>query len=341
MAVTIVQSRPWGRKGCGRVLGDTRAELADVLRGRILRAVHGGALRIGDRLPSARELEAEFGIDHRVVLDSYRLLAGEGLVELRQRGGIYVASADAFGAVPVPSRVWLSELFAQGIAREVPLTELHEWLHRAVGTLRLRAVAIQESGDQVEGLCRELRDDYGFEAAGLRVAELREDGIEARPELRYADVLVTTGGLEAQVRPIAERLRKQMICVEVRADLIAGEWRLLLTRPLFVLVGDEQFVGVLVQFFAATPGRENLRPLVVGRDDLEVIPDGAPVYITRSARGLLEGARIRGRILPSVRLFSPASSQELIRFIVGANLDAIAHRRPRPRDDGGDRVEPE
>jgi DNA-binding FadR family transcriptional regulator len=52
-----------------------RAELADVLRGRILRGLQGGVLRLGDRLPSARELEAELGTDHRVILDAYRVLA--------------------------------------------------------------------------------------------------------------------------------------------------------------------------------------------------------------------------------------------------------------------------
>jgi GntR family transcriptional regulator len=113
-------------------LADPREELADLLRGRILRALHGAALRRGDRLPSARDLGVEFGIDHRIVLDAYRVLADEGLVELRQRGGIYVAGTGGPGQVPLPSDAWLSEVFAQGIAREVPLTDLHEWLHRAV-----------------------------------------------------------------------------------------------------------------------------------------------------------------------------------------------------------------
>ena len=72
----------------------TREGIAEVLRGRILRGLHSRSLASGDRLPSARELGAEFDIDHRVVLAAYRELASEGLIELRQRGGIYVARRD-------------------------------------------------------------------------------------------------------------------------------------------------------------------------------------------------------------------------------------------------------
>ncbi len=65
--------------------------IADTLRGRILRGLQAGTLRNGDRLPSARDLAGEFEVDHRAILAAYRELAAEGLVELRQRGGIYVA----------------------------------------------------------------------------------------------------------------------------------------------------------------------------------------------------------------------------------------------------------
>ena len=308
-------------------MADPRVDLADILRGRLLRALQGAALRQGDRLPSARELGAEFEIDHRVVLDAYRILAEEGLIELRPRGGIYVAGSSGAGQVPLPSDAWLAEVFAQGLAREVPVTELHEWLHRAVGTLRLRAVAVQASADQLAAMCRELTDDYGLEAKGIEPGALEEAA--APPELRYADLLVTTPGLEPQVSAVAARLGKPVIIVDLRPDLIPGEWRLLLTRPLYLLAGDERFIGTVLEFFAETPGIENLRPLVVGRDDLSIIPDGAPVYVTVNARQLLKGVQIKGRILPSVRLFSRASSLSLIRFIVSANLDALGNRVPR------------
>src|SRR3712207_6555480 len=144
-------------------MSDRRAEIVDVLRRRVLRGLQAGALRAGARLPSARELEAEFDADHRIVLAAYRELVDEGLVELRPRGGIYVSPArGGSGTVPLPSEAWLVEVLAQGVAREIPLTEIHEWLRRSVETLRLRAAVIQATPDQITGICRELEDDYGL-----------------------------------------------------------------------------------------------------------------------------------------------------------------------------------
>ena len=66
-------------------------EIAEVMRRRVLGGVASGTLRRNDRLPSARELASEFDVDPRLVLSSYRVLAREGLVDIRRRSGIYVA----------------------------------------------------------------------------------------------------------------------------------------------------------------------------------------------------------------------------------------------------------
>ena len=308
-----------------------RADLVDTLRGRVLRGLHAGTLRPGDRLPSARELEQEFGIDHRAILIAYRELATEGLVELRQRGGIYVASGMHGDEVPTPPESWMVDLLAQGVSREVPIVEFHEWFRRVTETLRLRAAVVQATRDQILGLCRELRDEYGLDASGVEAAQVSEaiaGGAGALPaDLRRADLLVTTGAHEALVRQAGERLGIPVLAVSVRPDLVGGEWRMLLRRPVYVVVADEGFVDALRGFFVDVPGAENLRPLVVGHDDLAEIPDDAPVYVTRGARDLLGATAIRGRILPSARLLAPESSRALIAFIVRANLEALTARR--------------
>lgn len=301
---------------------DLRQEIADVLRGRILRGLNGGSVKPGDRLPSARELRDEFGgADHRIILDAYRVLENEGLVELRARGGIYVAALEQ-GVVPLPSAAWLTQVYSQAVIREIPLPELHHWLRRGAGTLRLRAVAVQSTDDTIAGLVRELRDDYGLSATGMHVGALVKG--DAPAEVRHADLLVTTSGCASAVRAVAEKHRKPMIVIEIRPDLIGGEWRLLLRRPVYVIMRDEGFVALLEKFFANTPGAQNIRPIVLGKDSLDVIPDDAAVYITRSARQRLGDQPVRGRLLPSARLFSSASGAEIIRFIVDANLRALS-----------------
>ncbi len=310
-------------------MAERQSDITQVIRQRIFRALHAGALARGDRLPSARELATDFRIDHRVVLAAYRELAAEGLVELRARGGIYLSAAVPTGdTVPLPAASWIVDIFEQGVGREIPIAELAEWLRRSVETLRLRAVAVEATRDQMAGLCRELRDDYGLDGTGLDVSELDADRVP--PSARNADIVVTTAAHATPAQALAARLGVPCVVATVRPDLIGGEWRMLLRKPVYVVVDDEQFVSTLHRFFAHVPdAAANMRVLVVGRDDLSAIPDGAPTYVTRSARERLGEARIRGRILPTARLFASDAARELITFIVRANLDALVAVRGR------------
>jgi DNA-binding transcriptional regulator YhcF (GntR family) len=315
----------------------TKEAVADLLRGRILRGLYARALASGDRLPSARELGVEFDIDHRVVLAAYRELAAEGLVELRQRGGIYVAKRDD-GLVPTPGVDWMIDTLIQGLGREVPIVEFHDWFRRAVATLRLHATVVQASRDQIAGMCRELRDDYGLEATGLDAAALIEPDAALIADLRATDLLVTTPGHEALVRRVGDRVGVPVVVADVRPDLLGGDWRMLLRHPVYVVVSDQRFVPVLEQFFSGVASAaENLHVLVVGRDDLAAIPSSASVYVTRAAADALDGARIGGRILPSARVFSAQAARSLVSYIVRANLAALSARTrgsqlARPRE---------
>jgi DNA-binding transcriptional regulator YhcF (GntR family) len=305
---------------------ERRVNVTEVLRQRVLRALQAGTLHAGDRLPSTRELSAEFDEDHRVILASYRDLAGEGLVEMRPRGGVYAArTIGPNGALPLPAESWLVDMFAESVARGIPAPELGEWLRRSISTLRLRAGVVATTSDQIEGIRRELLDDYGLESEGIDAALL---GTPREPVvLRHVDIIVTTEAHAHAVDALASRLGKPTVCATVRPDLIGGEWRLLLREPVYVVVRDRRFAETLLRFFQNTEGRENVRMMIVGTDDLGSIPDGAPTYVTRSARDVLGDTRISGRILPAARIFSGDSSRELLSFIVRENLRAMTPRQ--------------
>ena len=298
--------------------------IVGTLRGRVLRGLQAGTLGTGDRLPSARQLASEFGVDHRLVVAAYKVLAVEQLVELRPRGGAYVLARPSGedGLPPLPES-WLVDMLVQGLGRELPGPELHEWLRRCVETLRLRAVVITATEDQGYGLCRELRDDYGFDSDAVLVSELGKPGVIPLP-IRRADMLLTTGAHAEVVRQLGRQLRKSVTVVEVRPELRGGEWALLLRRPLYVLVATPEFGDILLKFFADLPGIENLRIVVYGRDDLSSIPEGAPTYVTQRVRANLGGVRIPGRVLPSVRTISTESSRQLFAFIVRTNIEAMS-----------------
>ncbi|HEX8850764.1 MAG TPA: GntR family transcriptional regulator [Gemmatimonadaceae bacterium] len=300
--------------------GISKETLVEVLRARILRGLHARTIVPGARLASAREVGVEFDADHRVVLAAYRELAAENIVEIRQRTGIYVARHFPTGA-NTPGIQWLIETLYEGLARDVPIFRLHEFFQRIVLTRRLRAVFVEGTRDQIEGICQELRDDYGLDARGLDASELAAPTDSTRAALREADLIVTTRPFAASVRPLAEGARVPMIVAEVGLNVLGGDWHQLLREPLYLLVGEEHSVPLLRQRFEELGGAlENLHILVVGRDDLSQIPADAAVYVTRGAARTLGSSPVPGRRVPPARGLTPASARAIIDHIVRTNV---------------------
>jgi DNA-binding transcriptional regulator YhcF (GntR family) len=300
--------------------------IVETLRGRVLRGLQTRTLMVGDRLPSARMLAREFAVDFRVILSAYRVLASEGLVDLRARGGVYVA-ANGVGSPGVPPlpETWIVDVLAQSLARETPAAELYEWIRRCTETVRLRTVVIASTEDQVYGLCRELTDDFGLDAEGITADRVRNVA-ERDLSVRRADLLVTTKAHAEWVHALASELHRPAIVIDVRPDLLTGEWAMLLRQPVYVIVATEDFGRMLREFFAEVPGIENLRVLVFGRDNLGTVPTDAPTYITQRVRSSLGGEKLAGRILPAARTIRSESARELFAFIVRSNIAALSSR---------------
>ncbi|MFW6642408.1 PLP-dependent aminotransferase family protein [Nocardiopsis algeriensis] len=74
------------------------AQLTEALR----RAVAGGDLRPGERLPSSRALAAQLGVSRTVVTEAYQQLYAEGWLEGRHGSGTFVAREEA-SALPAPA----------------------------------------------------------------------------------------------------------------------------------------------------------------------------------------------------------------------------------------------
>lgn len=296
--------------------------MAARLRKRILRGLASGSLTPGRRLPSAREAGADFHADYRVVLAAYRQLAREGLVELRERSGIYVARGGA-ALLPTPGVEWLIDVFLQGLTREVPVVQLRSWIQRSIESRQLHAIVIEGSRDSIAAMSLELREDYAFEVTGLNAADLAASRPDASEAIARADLLVTTKEFTRPVRAIGKRAGVSVVVAQVGPDLLGGDWRTLLQKPLYFLVSDASSVATAERNFASVAeAATNLHVMLVGRDDVASIPPEAAVYITRGAAEVLGNAPVGGRPLPRARLFSWKTARELIGYIVSANLAA-------------------
>jgi DNA-binding transcriptional regulator YhcF (GntR family) len=302
---------------------ELRDVIVDAMRGRLLRGIQAGTLQPGDRLPGSREVASEFDADYRAAIAAYKDLQAEGLVELRPRGGVYIATRkQGPGGIPPISESWVAGIFAAALNRGIAAAELIELLPRCVETLRLRSVVIAETEDQVQGLCRELRDDFGFESEGV-LSDAARGASPAPLVVRRADLLVTVSAHAQWVTALGKELQKEVIVITVRPELRQGEWAMLLRRPVYVVVATTEFGEMLRQFYAATPGVENLRIIVFGRDDLAGIPDGAPTYVTQGVRKQLGATRVPGRIIPAARTIAADSAREIFTFIVRQNLEVL------------------
>jgi len=131
-----------------------------------------------------------------VVLSAYRELAAEGLVELRERSGAYVAADPAsVGSAPGMAEAWVVDIFAQAIAREISPSTLVAWMQHSLATRPLRAGVIAGTDDQLLGLCRELEADYGLEADGVTAASLGS-GAAVPPALAGEPLELSADGAE-------------------------------------------------------------------------------------------------------------------------------------------------
>jgi DNA-binding transcriptional regulator YhcF (GntR family) len=303
-----------------------RDDIVQQLRERVLSGLASGRLARGDRLASARDVAAELGADPRVVLAAYRVLASDGLVELRERSGIFVSAPPRPTGVPILSAPWVVDVFTEAVTRGVPAMEVPRWLRLTLESVRLRALVVAATIDQVAGMVGELRDSFGLEAVGMESDRVLA-GV-APPRGATFDLVVTTQGSAEAGRKAADAAGVPLLVAGVRADLIGGEWRALLGAPAFVVVVDARFGEAVRGFFKETPGSHNLRFLVLDQDDLSVIPAGAPTYLTRAARDRLAGGPLPGRAVTSARVFDAASVREILSVVVRANLAVLERRQP-------------
>jgi GntR family transcriptional regulator len=90
--------RPVNRSAGGSV------RLTDRVAAEIRRAIADGEARPGERLPPARDLAAELGVNRNTVLSALRALRDEGLVDFRRGRGVTVAGSPERGEVRARAR---------------------------------------------------------------------------------------------------------------------------------------------------------------------------------------------------------------------------------------------
>jgi GntR family transcriptional regulator len=108
------------------------AQIAD----RVRVAVASGELPVGDALPSVRALAAKLRVNPATVVQAYRDLEQEGIVEMRQGAGSFIAEVNA------ERRARSRTTIARKLARDV----LAEAARQGLSADELRRAIDDESG---------------------------------------------------------------------------------------------------------------------------------------------------------------------------------------------------
>ncbi|MBA3346476.1 MAG: GntR family transcriptional regulator [Gemmatimonadales bacterium] len=304
-----------------------RAEITEIIRQRVFSGLHLGILRHRGRLPSVRELSRELGANPRVILAAYHSLEREGLVELKTRSGIFVASPEASMGDPTPRRTdWMVDVLIEGLQHGLIPRALSQQVAQCLDAVDLQAAVLECNADQLYSVPEELERDFGIRTIGVEIEALRGRK-EVPAELREVDLLVTTGFHQSEVREMAQRLGTPLIGVTMCTDLFTEVGRLLPLEPVYFIVSDPRFAAKLHRLFASTTGAANLRTLVFESDDLSQVPDDAPTYLTRLTRRRLKESSLLSRVLPEDRVFSAESARQILSFLIRANSSAPASRR--------------
>ncbi len=306
---------------------DRRTAIADIIRQRILSGLHLGSLSPGTRLPSTRELSEEFGATQRTVTAAYRDLEAEGLVELRERSGIYVAaSKPAAGVMLTQLAGWVVEVLLDARAREIAPISFPDRVRRCLETLRLRAVCLAGNTDQQEQICHELHDDYGIDSTGVEPDAIAADQADTRHTIARADLIVSTGLLKPFAEQVAARFGKPAIAVRLQPDLMGEMLRQLKRGPVYTIAVDPRFRAAQQAIFAPSGHAANIRTVLLGEDDIDAIPDGAPTYIMHSAHRRLGDTPLARRVTPIRRIFSTEMARDILTLVIRSNIAAMSAR---------------
>lgn len=298
-----------------------RSEIIDTLRQRIARAIATGALCAGDRLAGTREMAHELDTDPRVVGAAYRVLEAEGLLEVRARSGVYIrADATSASRRLVPPLEMIIDVLMNAIVRGYAAPDFVSRIHTVVARRKLRVVVLATTPDQVLGIARELREDFGLDAVPLTAERLQTDA--ARRTMRDADFLVTTKLHRRTGEMLCTKLGIPLLIISVRTDLFEGPWSGWRDKMVHVVVLDPRF-RTIVRRFLNESGVGAAVQVHLATDDLSRIPADAPTYVTQAARTYRKWAGAPGMHIPPTRILHQECVRELLQTIGTLNLAGI------------------
>jgi PAS domain S-box-containing protein len=305
------------------------APLATRLRERIMMAVHTGRLRPGDRLPSVREISREFGVTNHAAVQAYAVLETEGLVERRERSGIFVGwPGDEGGRLPGETASWVADLLTEACEHQIKIPLLSDLIRRSTTTVRLRCACVESDEDHLTALCAETGQQFGMSSHPVHVEELPPhhpgrpvDSLDLPDALRHADLIVTTIFHAPRLRLLAKELGKPLIVGTVHPEVIDAMEQRLQGGPLTVICADEQF-GERLRAGFEQRHQDHVRVVLASdAEGMARLDASEPVFCTRAAYGPVRDRNLR-LLVPLSPFLAPQCARDLVEILIRLNREA-------------------
>lgn len=304
----------------------TTHETCDLLRRRVVADLHLGRIEPGGRLPSLRTVARELGISIRAAARAYSELEREGLVRVRGRSGIYLATRQTAEIRLEDDLVWHAEMLRDAWARRIRLEELSNMLNEMVGN-PARAACVESTEDHMVAFCCELEDDFALNTKSVLLTPdgARVDGrtMSLYDALADVDFAVTTAFHAGEVSAVADQLNIPVVVVSVNDTLVGTVVDHLRERPITIIAEDPAFVdrfrSHLMQCFSSA-GEVRVCSINELKSDPSMTEGTLPMF-TRAARRHVDEDQFKLTPAPA-----PFLSAHAARKVVQCMLSAHSKR---------------
>lgn len=140
----------------------TKRNHYEVITEQIKQLIHDGSLRVGDKLPSTKEMSEQFGVGRSTTREALSALKAMGYIEIRQGGGCRVISSS-------PAGIELPELEKLRLNRNTLLELLEARKYFESSNAALAAEKRTDADlEELSGIVEDMREAIGNEAEGER-----------------------------------------------------------------------------------------------------------------------------------------------------------------------------
>src|SRR5262247_2595810 len=191
--------------------GERRATAADIVAS-VQREIESGALPAGSRLPPVRVLEKQLGLSKNTAQAAYDELVARGLVEAREREGVFVLAATRLAAPPAIAAPPLPDIVPPPLTRQ-------DFPGRGVTALSTvfidpELLPTERIAECARSVLRERMPSH-YELQGYRpLREVIAKRLSARGLDVEPDDVVSTTGSQQSLDIVARSLTTKRIAVE-------------------------------------------------------------------------------------------------------------------------------